>query len=306
MGRKQLIKRMAAGILAGAMALSLVVTASPASAKKNKKDKTETEEPQETREVDLNGTYHAALGVQTATDLWLFRAAYYEDTQNSKYGTDMWDKMFYASKETGEDEAAEGTFTDVEIAGNGTYTVSLEGADFLNETTISQLHVATDIPLNDTIKFSDVILKINGRTIVEMEEAVMENEEPYLQGGMDMLLMNHWRAEIINALKEKGVSEDSANGYNMLDGGGDDNISVTFTISGFEYDNEGATGDGEDVEPALEGTESQEAVGNGAASADNTKEAESDSGNSALIIIVVLAVIVIIAVVVAVSRKKKE
>lgn len=303
MGQKQRIKRIAAGILAGAMALSLVVMASPASAKKNKKEKAETEE---TKEVDLNGTYHAALGVQTATDLWMFRAAYYEETQNNKYGTDMWDKMFYANKDTGEDEAAEGTFTDAEIAGNGTYTVSLEGADFLNETTISQLHVATDIPLNDTIKFSDVILTINGKTIVELEEAVMENEEPYLRGGMDILLMNHWRAEIINALKEKEVLEDSANGYDMLDGGGDDNISVTFTVSGFAYDNEDATG-GEDVVPISDETDSQATADNSAAApADSANEDESGSGNSAVIIIVVLIVIAIIAVVVVVSRKKKE
>lgn len=305
MRQKKFVKRAAAGIMAGAIALSLIVTASPASAKKNKKEKAETEEA---KEVDLNGTYHAALGVQTATDLWMFRGAYYEETQNNKYGTDMWDKMFYANKDTKEEEAAEGTFTDAEIAGNGTYTVSLEGADFMNETTISQLHVATDIPLNDTIKFSDVSLQINGRTIVEFEEAVMENEEPYLKGGMDILLMNHWRAEILNALKEKGVLEDSSNGYNMLDGGGDDNISVTFTVSGFAYDNAGATGEEEGDDAAVsEGTDGSASADNSAAApADSTNEEESDSGNSTVIIIVVLIVIVIIAVVAVVSRKKKE
>lgn len=307
MAKKKVLKRMAAGLLAGTMALSLVVSAASASAEKKKKKAEEAV----AKEVDLNGTYHAALGVQTATNLWIQRMAYFEETQNDKYNTDMWDKLFYVPTGTKDVEIAEGTFTDAEIAGNGTYTVSLANANFLSETTISQMHIATDIPLNDTIKFSDVVLKINGKTVVEFEEAFMENEEPYLIGGMDILLMNHWRPVLVNDLNEKGVAEDSANGYNYLTGDGDDNIEVTFTVSGFAYDNAGTTGadeetsDGDDSQVSADSsnnTDNEASTGN-AAAAETEDEASS---NTMVYIIIAIVVVVVIAVVVVVSRKKKE
>ena len=59
--------------------------------------------------------------------------------------------------------------------------------------------------------------------------------------------------DVVAALKDKGVLEDSSNGYNLLNGKGKENISVTFTVSGFNY-NKGETPDGEpiiiDVSPA--------------------------------------------------------
>ena len=79
-----------------------------------------------------------------------------------------------------EETTATGTFTDAEIAGNGTYTLKLEGADFQGETAISQLHIATDIPLNDKIKFTNVKAKVDGREVTSFDEGVPENEEPYL------------------------------------------------------------------------------------------------------------------------------
>ena len=307
MAKKKILKRMAAGVLAGAMALSLVVSGTSASAGKKKKKA----EEKVAKEVDLNGTYHAALGMQTATSIWIQRLAYFEETQNDKYGTDLWDKLFYVPAGTKDTAVTEGTFTDTEITGNGTYTVSLAGADFLSETTISQMHIATDIPLNDTIKFSNVVLKINGRTIVEFEEAFMENEEPYLIGGMDILIMNHWRPVLVNDLNEKGVAEDGANGYNLLTGNGDDNIEVTFTVSGFDYDNESGTG-GEEGTPAGEdsqisadstnNTDNETSTGSNAA-ADKEEDASS---NTMIYVIIAIVVVVIIAVVVVVSRKKKE
>ena len=179
MKRKNIYK-VVSFVLTGVIAASsLLMSSDTASAAKKKK------------ELDLNGTYHAALGIQTATDLWIQRMAYYEGSQNKYYGKKGADKMFVKSKETGDEEEATGTFTDVEIKGNGTYTVSLEGADFKEEKTISQLHVATDIPVNDTIKFSNVSVKIDDKTVVEFDEAVMEDEANYMQGGMVVLAFNH-------------------------------------------------------------------------------------------------------------------
>ena len=163
--------------------------------------------------------YHAAMGIQTATQIWIQRWGYYEGSQ----------KKFY-----------DGTFEDVEIKGNGTYTVSLKDADLAGETTISQLHIATDIPVaeSEKLQFTDVKLKINGNEILQFDQAVMENEEPYMQGGAVILLFNHWRDQLIETLKGMGKGEDSSNGWELLQGSGKDNVSITFTVSGLPYDNE--------------------------------------------------------------------
>lgn len=296
MRRNKLFKRLAAGILTGAMALAMLV--SPVFA--------ETEgstEGDKAQEVDLNGTYHAALGIQTSTNLWVQRMAYYEQKQNKMFGTDNYDKLFYTDSDTQKDETLPGTFTDVEIAGNGTYTVSLAGADFKGETAISQLHIATDIPVSDKIKFSNVELNINGRKIVTFDDAVMEEESPYIVAGMDILLLNHWRAELCSDLEAKGVSKDATSGWNFLAGSGDDNITVTFTVSGFSYDKKS------------DETEAETTAANGA-SKDNETKAPGSSDNKdddkgglptgAIIGIIAGAVVVVVVIVVAVTSKKKK
>lgn len=210
-------------------------------------------------EINLDGTYHAALGVSTSTQIWINRNAYFAEDANGYYGTDQWSKLMSEDSTTGEKVEHAGNFTDVEIKGNGTYTVALEGADFEGETAICMLHVATDIPVCEEITFSDVSAKINNRTVVTFEEAYMENEEPYLTGGMDIILLNHWREELVSQVQKKGLSESSSNGYDLLSGAGNDNVEVTFTVSGFNYDKEIE----ETPEPAVAAEENRENVSNG-------------------------------------------
>ena len=216
-------KKAAALTLAGAMVLSLSTGAQADAAKKKK--------------LDLNGKYHATMGIQTSTKLWYNHLGYYEKTQNKYYKTDKADKIVYTNPDTQEETTATGTFTDAEIAGNGTYTLKLEGADFQGETAISQLHIATDIPLNDKIKFTNVKAKVDGREVTSFDEGVPENEEPYLQGGTVILLMNHWRPELVKQLQEDGLSESAESGYDLLKGTTDESVEITFTVSGFNYDN---------------------------------------------------------------------
>lgn len=300
MRRNKLFKRLAAGILTGAMAFAMLV--SPVFA--------ETEgstEGDKKQEVDLNGTYHAALGIQTSTDKWIQRMAYFEEKQNKMFGTDNYDKLFYVDNETNEDVIVDGTFTDAEIAGNGTYTVSLSGADFKGDTAISQLHIATDIPESDKIKFSNVELNINGRKIVTFEDAVMEEEAPYIVAGMDLLLLNHWRPELCSDLEAKGVSKDATSGWNFLAGSGDDNITVTFTVSGFAYDKKSDEPDSAETAAAdnnngTSGNNETKAPG----SSDNKDGDKGGLPTGAIIGIVAGAVLVVIIIVVAVTSKKKK
>lgn len=259
--------------MAGALLVSSIIA--PVSAKAKNK------------EVDLNGTYHAALGVSTATQKWINRNAYFDQSANACFGTENFEKLISEDSETGETLVYDGTFTDVEIKGNGTYTVSLEGANFEGETTICMLHVPTDIPVCDEISFTDVSAKINGRTVLEFDEAYMEDEEPYLGGGMDIILLNHWRETLVSQLSDKGVSESGSNGYDFLTGTGNESIEVTFTVNGFNYDKEVE----ETPAPTSESTK-------------NTSS-KNDSSNVVVPIVIVVVVVAVVAVVVVKRRSKK-
>ncbi len=275
------LKKMVALTLAGAMALTLTTGVQADAAKKKK--------------LDLNGKYHATMGIQTSTKLWYTRMGYYEKTQNKYYKTDKADKIVYTNPDTQEETTAVGTFTDAEIAGNGTYTLKLEGADFQGETAISQLHIATDIPLNDKIKFTNVKAKVDGREVASFDEGVPENEEPYLQGGTVILLMNHWRPELVKQLQENGLSESAESGYDLLKGTTDESVEITFTVSGFNYDNPDA------VEATPEPTQAADS----SSDSSRTSSGSEDSGVPVVpIVIVVVAVVVIGGVVVFKSKKK--
>ena len=63
----------------------------------------------------------------------------------------------------------------------------------------------------------------------------MEDEAPYLRGGMDLLLINGWRAPLVSLLEKKGLKKKDS-GYALLKGSGKESISVTFTVTGFQYD----------------------------------------------------------------------
>lgn len=276
---KKNIKKLTALLLTATLALS-AFSVSPAQAAKKKK-----------AVFDPNGKYHATLGIQTCTNLWLTHMGYYEKSQNSYYNTENADNLMYKDKETNKDTAATGTLTNTEIAGNGTYTVRLEGLDSMNETDISQLHIATDIPLNDKVKFTDVKASINGKEILSFDEGVPENEEPYLQGGMVILLLNHWRAELVKEVAAKGLPESAESGWKLLQGTGNESVEITFTVSGFDYDNPDAV--------AADETPDSD---NQASSA----EADNSSGNSAVPVLPIAAAVIILIVIggVIIVRRK--
>lgn len=282
--RKNGCKRGLALLFAGILAMTAVLPVSVADAAAKK------------QEVDLDGTYHARMGCQTSNTLWVMQMNYYKGDANDTLGTEMENKLFCADPEDSEKRIAkEGTFNEVEISGNGVYTVTLDKANFDGETDLSQFHVATDIPLNDKIKFTDVKAKVNGRTIVTFDEAIMEDEEPYLEGGMVVLVLNHWRDVLKGYLSEHGCSEDASSGWHLLKGDGDDNLSITFTVSGFNKDNPDAV---EETPTPVQTKAPQK-----------EEDDEKDSGSYMLIGAVaagVGAVIAGVAVVVVSSRKKKK
>ncbi len=282
------IRKIILGMMVGALALSIMTTVTPVSATKKAK------ENEIVKEVDLNGTYHARMGLQTADTIWMQRWGYFDDSKNETFGTENDDSLY--SKKGKKMSTHEGTFTDAEIAGNGTYTVSLDGANFEGETTLSQLQIATDIPQNDDIKFTNLKVTIDGKEFVTFDEAVMENEEPYLTAGEVILLLNHWRPELIAELETKGGDENAVNGWSLLTGQGDESIQITFTVSGMAYDNASA-------QPTQEPTAApvDPELGQG-----ESNEQAKGASASVVVVIIVVAVVLITGTTIVVTRKRKK
>lgn len=222
--------------------------------------------------VDLNGTYHAYLGMQTPK--FSFRNAFDDAT----YGRDT--EYFY--QVTGWDDSNNaivhpGTFNDAEIKGNGTYTVSVEGLDFPNGEFDSQDHMnliflSTDIPNSGEITVSDVKLTIDGRDVALAAAGfIVDEDKPYIEVG----IQNIWSDD----LPEIGF-------YNVPM----TSMSITFTVSGFDYD----------AAPAEEASAEEAPV---------VSEAPTEEGgsNTGLIVGIVAAVVVVAggAAGVVVAKKKK-
>lgn len=252
---------------------------------------------------DPNGEYKAALGIQTCDKLWVIRSAYFSEKLNSTYGTDEY-AVLQGADPSADGAKLAGDFTDVEIKGNGTYTVKLENADFSGEKTVSQLYVATNIPVNDQIKVTNFIVEVNGKKIVKFDEATLEDEKSYTEGGMIILAINHWRSSLVSELESLDVyEEDGTSGVMLLKGDGTDNVTLTFTISGFAYDNPDATVE-ETATPTPTETVKATTAPDTSASA-NTDDAKSGN-NTMVIVIVVVAVVAVVAVAgVVISKKKK-
>lgn len=271
-------------------------------------------EGEETAEatVDLNGTYTATLGIQTCNTLWITRFGYFNADIDNYYGTDKFSVLKSGSESSGNYLEHAGTFNDAAIAGNGTYTVSLTNADFAGEKSVSQLHIATNIPNNDQIRFTDVKVKINGKTVMTFDEGYMEIEDKFLAGGMVVLCFNNWRNELKKIVQDKGLYIEGS-GIELLRGDGNDNIEITFTVSGFAYDKaeepvaeEAAPAANDTNQPAETGdTTDEKSEDTAVYDAETEETGETDYATIIIIAVAVIAVIAVIAAVLLGKRKKE-
>ena len=231
--------------------------------------------------LDLNGQYNAYFGLQTPT--FSFRNAFDDAT----YGRDSdvfnqitgWDSSNNAVKR-------EGTFTDAVIAGNGTYTVSVDGmdlsGDFDSQEYFNLLFLSTDIPNTGEITISDIKLEIDGRDV-----AIAPVLSPDSVSYINMLIQNVWNDDV----KEIGYYQVPPTA-----------MKITFTVSGFAYDNTSAAADAPKEEAPAAPSDAAPAPTD--APADN---AGSEGGISPVVIVVIIvAVAAVIAVVAVVLSKKKK
>lgn len=226
---------------------------------------------------DANGKYNARLGIQATTadgQIWLARIGYYSSKDDG-------DKV--TSDKKAEFDA--GTFTDAVIEGNGTYTVSYKTSNFGGAVNLQQLQVATDIPMENDLTFSDLKVEINGNTVVTYKDVYID-EDAYAIPYTCLLAYNNWR----NDLKSR---DDCMTAENVFPETGDVEVKLTFTVSGFAYD------------------APTEAETTAAAATKAAADAASDSSSTglpigAIIGIIAGVVVVVVIVVAAVSASKKK
>ena len=163
-------------------------------------------------------TYHAYLGIQSAS--FTFRNAW-DEAQYGK-GVAAEDGTNYFDHLTGWDGPTAtnngGTFTDAEITGDGTYSVSLTGDfDFGSDETLNLLFVSTDIPLDAGITISDVKVKMDGSTKYTFDEAYLS---PDAAQYVTPMMINIWNDDLGKA--------DGLFGYTMPTS----SVEIEFTVSG--------------------------------------------------------------------------
>ncbi|MBE5875938.1 MAG: hypothetical protein E7290_03505 [Lachnospiraceae bacterium] len=244
---------------------------------------------------DENGVYHAYFGVQTPT--WIFRNAHDDAT----YGKDSgcFDQLGFVD---GDWVAQGGSFTDVEIAGNGRYTVGVTGYDFSGtfqdqailgaDGLFNLLFVSTDLPMNDNIVLSNVTLKMDGKEIVTQAEAFLDADSKEVK---KILLANIWNNEI-EALPYYAAPTQS--------------IEISFDVSGFAYDK---AAEEAPVEQAPAETtapaESQASTETKVETAETTVDTSADvepASNNTMVIVIVVVVVAVVAVVAGVMVSKKK
>ncbi len=137
---------------------------------------------------------HAYIGVQT--NVYTFRNAYDDATYGaSSEWFDTLIKWGDTNNDGKNDDIIDtgATFTDASIKESGTYTVSVEGYDFSQDSdSLNMLFVSTDFPYSNTVGIKDVVLYCDDK-----EYAI---EKPYIMadgsGNMYIELVNIYNTEI--------------------------------------------------------------------------------------------------------------
>lgn len=253
-------------------------------------------------------SYHAYLGVQSAS--YTFRNAWNDATYGQGVTSD--DGMVYFDQLTGWENPGNiavnkgGVFTDAEITGDGTYSVSVTDFDFGEDETLNLLFVSTDIPLDAGITISDLKVIMDGNTKYTFDEAYLNPDDKEYVSPM---CINIWNEDL--------GKQDGLFGYMMPT----DSIELQFTVSGTGVEAETTAAETEEVTEAetteevteaiteAETTEAvteadTEAAETEAAAADTQPAEESSSSNVGVIIAIVAAVVVVAVVVVVVVKKK--
>ena len=222
---------------------------------------------------DPAGKYNAYFGLQSPS--WTYRDPWNAD---NGIGSDNWGQWVINN----DDGKTYGVVTDAEVAGNGTYTVSLKdfGDVFVNEFANNAdgldkfriLMITTNIPKSDDVKITNVKLILDGKTIKTYKEAFLDpDDKEYCK----IMLQNEWNPDLKETLPFYNAPSKS--------------IELKFTIEGFNYDNENA----QEQQPTK-------------APANPSNDNNGGGLDPVVIVVIVVAVVAIVAGAVVVLGKKNK
>ena len=283
------LRKISAAIAGCALAMALTVGAVPNAANAAVKPQcTKDGEKAGKAKFNPDGTYHAYFGLQQQ-NTWIFRDQWFSPTLGVK-GTDLAgnDYASILQSKDGKVLKMDGTVTDAEITGNGTYTIGVTGLNScidtdLDANPISMIYASTDIPISaikdGTVKISDVKMSIDGKEAFSGEPYTNEDTE----------LVKLYQFDCTNTYKKDQFENPSILCPS-------DSIQITFTISGFTNDNPNA----------VAATPTPAADSSASSSTSSTSSTESNGGTNttAVAVVAVVAVVVVAGVIVFVKKKK--
>lgn len=275
------VLRKAAGILfASALSLGVLIGGVPKVASAENLNKEGKAAAKAELNLDKGAEYHAYI-LFTAQNSWVYRGRFFEKDNGVEYK--YWNNMVSSlDKET--PEPVDGKITDTVISGNGHYSVKITDLNGSPSAGVSDaefgiLGFTTDIPMNDTIKFDNVKVTVDG-----VEKGTKTGADVYYDKD-DVKDPGLITVEVLNAWQEECNSMSL-----MLP---NDSVEISFDVSGFHFDNP----------DAVEKTETTKAPDTSEQSKE-TKDTESKSSSGT--VAVVAAIVVVIGVVGIVLWKRKK
>lgn len=264
-------------IIALFSALFLSQTASAADVNEEGKTAATTE-----LKLDEGKDYHAYILFQ-AQNSWVFRGKFWEADKGPS--SENWDKLL-TSLNVSTPIVVDGIVEDTIIKGNGHYIVRLSGLNGspsvgADNAEFGILGFSTDIPRNETIKFDNINVRIDGvdKGTVTGDDVYYDKDDIEDPGLITVEVFNAWHEEC------KNLSLTLPN----------DTVEIGFDVSGFQYDNPNASGQTEDTTLDQDKKDSTDQK-NAADQNENEKAKDNKKDNKALpITIAVIIMIVLVA-----------
>lgn len=231
--------------------------------------------------LDEGQEYHAYILFQ-AQNSWVFRGRFWEADKGPS--SENWDKIL-TSLNVSTPVVVDGIVEDTIIQGNGHYIVRLSGLNGspsagADNAEFGILGFSTDIPKNDTIKFDNISVRIDGvdKGTVTGDDIYYDKDDIDDPGLITVEVFNAWHEEC------KNLSLTLPN----------DTVEIGFDVSGFQYDNPNASGETEDT--ALDSDKKDSTDQKDTANQDNNGKAKDDRKDNKALPITIAVIIIIVLV----------
>ena len=231
--------------------------------------------------LDEGQEYHAYILFQVQNS-WVFRGKFWEADKGPS--SENWDKLFTSLNVT-TPIVVDGIVEDTIIKGNGHYTVRLSGLNGspsvgADNAEFGILGFSTDIPKNETIKFDNINVRIDGvnKGTVTGDDVYYDKDDIEDPGLITVEVFNAWHEEC------KNLSLTLPN----------DTVEIGFDVSGFQYDNPNANGQTEDT--TLDQDKKDSTDQKDATNQDNNGKAKDERKDNKALPITIAVIIIIVLV----------